>query len=355
MSDLQDTFSVLGLMSGTSLDGLDICHCSFTQTPNGWEYEILHAVTYPYTVAWANKLKNAIHLNECELEKLDLAYGKLLAEFVNRFLSEQQIHVNFIASHGHTIFHQPENGYTLQIGNGKILANKTKCTIINDFRSQDVKMGGQGAPLVPIGDQLLFKNYNACINLGGFANISFEENGKRIAFDICPINIVLNKLSQEIGLPFDKGGTLARSGKINNDLLEKLNSLPYYQQAAPKSLGVEWLNKTFLPLLNSTLSTEDLLRTVTEHTAMQIANAIPTHCKNVLITGGGAFNSFFIKRLQNHTEAKIIVPNKELVEFKEALVFAFLGVLRIHNQTNVLSSVTGASKDHCSGVIIEPN
>ncbi len=354
MSDLQDTFSVLGLMSGTSLDGLDICHCTISKTANGWEYTILNTVTYPYTVAWAKKLKDAFYFDKSELEKLDLEYGALLAEFVNRFLSEQQIDVNFIASHGHTIFHQPENGYTLQIGNGKILANKTNCTIINDFRSQDVKMGGQGAPLVPIGDQLLFKNYDACINLGGFANISFNENQKRIAFDICPINIVLNKLSQEIGLPYDKGGTLARSGKINKELLEKLNSLPYYQQNPPKSLGVEWLNETFLPQLDTTLPTEDLLRTITEHAAIQIAKAIPTVAKKVLVTGGGAYNSFFIKRLQSYTEAEIIVPNKELVEFKEALVFAFLGVLRIHNQVNVLSSVTGAEKDHSSGVIIEP-
>ncbi len=354
MSDLQDTFSVLGLMSGTSLDGLDICHCTFTKTANGWEYTIHHTITYPYTVAWTKKLKDAFYLDKNELEKLDLEYGALLAEFVNRFLAEQQIHVNFIASHGHTIFHQPENGYTLQIGNGKILANKTKCTIINDFRTQDVKMGGQGAPLVPIGDQLLFKNYDACINLGGFANISFQKNEKRIAFDICPINIVLNKLSQEIGLPFDKGGALARSGKINTDLLEKLNSLPYYQQSPPKSLGVEWLHKTFLPQLDATIPTEDLLRTINEHAAIQIANAIPTHCKSVLVTGGGAYNNFFIKQLQSHTEAEIIVPKKELVEFKEALVFAFLGALRLNNEVNVLSSVTGAEKDHCSGVITEP-
>ena len=258
--------------------------------------------------------------------------------------------VDFIASHGHTIFHQPENNYTLQIGCGKTISQTTKITTINDFRSLDVYLNGQGAPLVPIGDLLLFPKHKYCINLGGFANISIKKNEKIIAFDICPANIVLNDICKKIGIGYDCNGDIAREGKIVPTLLQQLNKLDFYIKKAPKSLGREWVEEHISPILKNH-KPEDLICTFCEHIAIQIGKFLAD--ESALFTGGGVFNSFLIERITFHSKSKILIPNKELIEFKESLIFAFLGVLRIRNEINCIQSVTGADRDNCGGHIHE--
>jgi anhydro-N-acetylmuramic acid kinase len=255
-----------------------------------------------------------------------------------------------IASHGHTIFHQPEKGFTFQLGNGASIAAETGIPTVADFRTGDVALGGQGAPLVPVGDKLLFSDYESCLNLGGFANISFDQHGKRIAFDICPVNFILNDLAQKSGWPYDTGGELGRSGNMNRELLEQLNQLAFYRQSPPKSLGREWMNHYFMPLMAADeIPLNDQLRTAYEHIAIQISNASPVHGK-MLVTGGGAFNTFLIERLKHHLKCEIVIPHAEIIQFKEALVFAFLGLLRFMGEINCYASVTGARRDSSAGV-----
>ena len=350
---MMKTLFAIGLMSGTSLDGLDICYVRF-DLPD-YQFEILKAETISYPSEWEEKLKNAIHLSAEEITKLDFDYGIYLGQITKEFIQNHQIQsLDFIASHGHTVFHNPTKNYTLQIGKGQGIFVKTGIKTIFDFRSQDVLMGGQGAPLVPIGDRFLFKEFDACLNLGGFSNISFERNSTRIAFDICPVNIVLNKLTEQIGKPYDKNGEIAGSGKIDLNLLEELNQLDHYKKTHPKSLGIEWCNEKIYPIIEKyPLKTENIISTFTEHIAEQIAVVLNQNSiRNVFITGGGAYNVFLIERIQTKTDCQIILPEKQIIEYKEALIFAFIGLLRLEKKINVLASVTGARKDHISGMVI---
>lgn len=351
---VQHTYNVIGLMSGTSLDGLDIAYCNFTKNDDVWEYKIAAAQTVKYPPQLKNKLQSAIHMSGLELTGLDVELGRYYGNQVNKFLKNNKLtQPDFIASHGHTVFHQPNKGFTLQIGHGAYIAAQTKIPVVCNFRSLDVAFHGQGAPLVPVGDELLFNQYEYCLNLGGFANVSFKKNKKRIAFDICPVNIVLNQLALRLGKAFDKNGLMAKKGKVNNKLFKQLNQLHFYRQKAPKSLGKEWVDQYVLPLLNNNeLNNFDLLATFTEHIAFQIARAIKAQQnEKILITGGGTYNSYLIERLINYTKAQLIIPESHLIEFKEALIFAFLGLLRWAGKNNVLKSVTGANQDTCSGVI----
>ena len=345
-------FYAIGLMSGTSLDGLDICYSKFTQKDDSWKFEILSAKTVPYASDWENDLKNAIHLSSEKLLALSSEYGFYLGEKTQEFISKNNItDLDLISSHGHTVFHQPENKFTLQIGDGRAIKIKTNKTVIYDFRSQDVLLGGNGAPLVPIGDELLFSDFDACLNLGGFSNISMNRNGKRIAFDICPVNIILNDLAMQLGKRYDENGDLARLGTIDYELLNKLNQLEFYSKDAPKSLGIEWVSDQLLPLIKNQKK-EDLLATFTEHCAVQIAKILADfEIKNVLITGGGTYNGYLIERIKAKTKTDIHIPSTEIIEYKEALIFAFMGVLRSQNLNNVLSSATGSARDHSSGLI----
>ncbi len=345
---------IIGLMSGTSLDGLDLVYVLFDK--NSYDnFEIQYSETIAYSKLWKEKLAKAIDKSEKELQELDIEYGELLADKVTNFIKKNRIlNLDFIASHGHTILHQPEKGITLQIGNGQIIANKTQQKVVCDFRTQDVKLGGQGAPLVPIGDDFLFHQYDACLNLGGFANVSFKAQHKRIAFDICPVNIVLNYYVSTLGLEYDDKGKIAASGIIHTELLGELNSLRFYKTEPPKSLGLEWVQSTIFPLIDKkNLTIKDVLATFIEHVAIQIA-ASTKKCKNIFITGGGAFNEFLMQRMKHHSSLEIIIPNSQIVNYKEALIFALLGLLRIDNQVNCLKSVTGASENHSSGEIFTP-
>lgn len=347
------TYHAIGLMSGTSLDGLDICHVRF-EFPE-IRFEILRAETAEYPHEWKSKLKNSIHLSAEELTKLDFDYGIFLGKAVCRFIRKNKIEkVDFIASHGHTVFHNPGKNYTLQIGKGQGIFAEIGIKTVFDFRTQDVLMGGQGAPLVPIGDRLLFGEFDSCLNLGGFSNISFEQNGKRIAFDICPFNIVLNFLAEKYGKNYDENGDLARNGKPVPGLSEKLSELAFYKMPPPKSLGIEFCNQFIFPLIEDfSPKTEDLLATFTQHFAVQISNVLNRNgLKNVLVSGGGAYNQFFIEQLRSKTSCEILLPQQSIIEYKEALIFALMGMLRIENETNILSSVTGARKNHCSGLLI---
>ncbi|GAB0156299.1 anhydro-N-acetylmuramic acid kinase [Chryseobacterium sp. Alg-005] len=343
----------IGLMSGTSLDGLDICLARFEKKDHLWSFEILKAETVPYPIFWEKKLGNAIHLNTEDLLELHSEYGFYLGQQVQGFIQRNDLkNIDLISSHGHTVFHQPQKKFTLQIGDGRAIKLETGISVVYDFRSQDVLMGGNGAPLVPIGDEFLFPEYDACLNLGGFSNISLKVNGKRIAFDIAPVNIVLNKLAQQFNKNFDENGELARSGKVSRQLLDKLNSLEFYQQSHPKSLGIEWCNEFVFPLLHG-LEGADLLATFTEHISHQISIVInENNLKSILFTGGGTYNSFLIEKIKQKTQTEIIIPEKEIIDYKEALIFGFMGVLRQNNNINVLSSATGSSGDHCSGIMI---
>lgn len=347
-------FHALGLMSGTSLDGLDICHASFQKDDLGqWQFRILNASTFPYTEVWENRLRNATRLSAEELYELNSDYGFYLGEKANEFIKEYSLkNIDLIASHGHTVFHQPQKKFTVQIGDGRAIKLLTKLPVVYDFRSQDVLIGGNGAPLVPIGDELLFSEYDACLNIGGFSNISFKENGHRIAFDICPVNIVLNHFAKKVGKDFDENGNLARTGKVDHALLSKLNSLPFYQEKPPKSLGMEWVAENILPHLENENSI-DVLATFTEHAAIQVAEVLNRNAiQKIVFTGGGTYNTYFLERIKTKTETQIIVPEEEIINFKEALIFAFMGVLRVNNEINILSSATGSSENHCSGIVI---
>jgi anhydro-N-acetylmuramic acid kinase len=343
-------YSVIGIMSGTSLDGLDIAYVHFIFENNTWLYKIEEATTIAYDVNTRDKLKNAPLLNGIDLIQLHTSYGHYIGKTIRSFLKNKHLNIDFICSHGHTIFHQPNKGFTFQLGNGASIVSETGITTICDFRSLDVALKGTGAPLVPIGDELLFSDYDTCLNLGGFANISYKSEGKRIAYDICPVNIIINKLVEPLGKTFDKNGALASTGVIIPNLLNDLNNCAYYKIAPPKSLAREWLEKEFNPILNNyNHKVEDKLRTIYEHIAIQIAKNLKGN--KILSTGGGTHNKYLIQLIEQHFNHPISIPDELLIDFKEALIFGLLGVLRFTNQTNCLSSVTGATKNCIGGAI----
>jgi anhydro-N-acetylmuramic acid kinase len=350
---MKKTQYIYGLMSGTSLDGLDVAVCSFDKVNDNWRYNIHYCITLPYNEDWLYKLSMAHLQNGAELIHLDRLYGYYLGETVNRIFSETGYKPSIIASHGHTIFHSPDQFYTLQLGSGAQLAARTGCTVICDFRSGDVALGGQGAPLVPIGDKLLFNEFESCLNLGGFANISFEHDGKRKAFDICPVNFVLNRLADKKGLKYDRDGNLGREGRIDPALLINLNEISFYQAPFPKSLGREWIEKEFNPVLEkSSCSLEDKFRTCYQHIATQISSVLNTNkLRNVLLTGGGTYNLFLCDLIKQSTTCELILPDPKIIDYKEALIFAFMGLLRNQGQITCLASVTGASRDSVGGAI----
>ncbi len=407
---------VIGIMSGTSLDGVDLAYCvfgeegkkgfkdlkdlkekeererpSFSSGNCCWEYEVRKAVTVPYPEALSQKLAQAMSLSGYELALLHNELGRFIGMQVKAFMADFAEEVELIASHGHTVFHRPDLGMTLQIGSGADIAAICGKPTVCDFRTLDVAFGGQGAPLVPIGDELLFGQYDICLNLGGISNLSFQANGQRKAYDISPCNIVLNQLARQMGRAYDAEGNIARSGQVSPSLLAQLNKLDYYQQLGTKSLGREWIDTKFFPILNNChISVPDQMRTVCEHIAEQIAEACnstgskscgssdgigspkaktcntsegkshdtaiyeaevgnTTEDKTLLITGGGTHNSFLIDLIRQKFHGQVIIPDDKTIDFKEAIIFAFLGMLRANGLPNCLASVTGARRDSCGG------
>ncbi|MDR1055235.1 MAG: anhydro-N-acetylmuramic acid kinase [Prevotellaceae bacterium] len=348
-----EKYKVIGLMSGTSLDGLDVCYVEFIRHNNRWEYVIETAETFLYPVGIKKGLQEAPDMNAFDFVYFDREYGQYIGQIVKQFIVNNRCFPQFIASHGHTIFHQPDKHLTCQIGNGAFIAAETRLPVICDFRGLDVAFGGQGAPLVPIGDRLLFAGYDYCLNIGGFANISFENEDKRIAYDICPANIVSNYYAQKLERHYDDGGKLASQGIVCKPLLEKLNQLDFYAGKYPKSLGREWVEQTFIPVVESyDIPVQGILSTICEHVAIQITSNVSKG--KLLITGGGAHNVYLISRIKYYSDADIIIPDKLTVDFKEALIFAFLGVLYAINQSNCLASVTGAAYDNIGGAMYNP-
>lgn len=353
------SFSTLGLMSGTSMDGLDIAFTSFKLIDGKWSFYIEHCKTYSYNAVWVEKLSTANKISGNDLMLLDKELGHLFSKHVLSFINEFDIpknSVDFIASHGHTVFHQPQNGFTTQIGCGEALSYEAGIAVINDFRTKNVLAGGQGAPLVPIGDKLLFEEYEACINIGGFSNISVnKENQEIFAFDISPGNLPLNTFAQKLGYEFDANGDLARSGRINGELLSDLNTLEYYSIPHPKSLGTEWLESTFNSILAKDIDPIDTLRTLCEHIAIQISDVLNRHTiKKAIITGGGAKNTFLTDLIRSKTETEIVIPEPKIIDFKEAMIFGFLGCLYQLKIPNTLASVTGSKEDIIGGVFHIP-
>jgi anhydro-N-acetylmuramic acid kinase len=361
---MKNTYRILGLMSGTSLDGLDMACCDFRWIGGRWEYQVGAAETRGYTPAWKERLANLEKGTALEFVTADVEYGHLLGELSREFLERHHLQPDFIASHGHTIFHQPSKRFTSQIGSGAAIAAETRIPVVCDFRSADVALGGQGAPLVPVGDELLFPAYRYCLNLGGFANVSFRQSGRQIAFDICPANIMLNALAAKTGMEYDHNGILASRGMVITPLLDQLNALPYYRTPPPKSLGKEWTLDHVWPLLHqSGAEMADLLATWCEHMAIQISQACsgadaqeesdPAPAGKILVTGGGALNLFLMERLKARMEPRIVIPDPAVINYKEALIFAFLGLLRWRGEPNCLSSVTGAAFSHSGGAIYQ--
>ncbi len=350
------TYRILGLMSGTSLDGLDLALVEFTGGKR-WHFNMIASSTHAYTNSWGKKLASAHTLTGADLLALHVTYGTYLGKQCQVFLRKNRIRtIDAIASHGHTIFHQPDRGFTFQLGDGKAMHAATGLKVISDFRSLDVLLGGEGAPLVPVGDRLLFPQYEVCLNLGGIANLSMEIRGERKAFDVCFCNMALNYLMKEIGKSFDRDGTAASRGEIDNSLLKSLSKAYRAIRKQRKSIGREFFEEAMEPLLeNRNLPLANRLRTVVESVAIEIANALPVSKSSltILTTGGGALNRFLVAVLQEKLNGKavVVLPEREIIEFKEALIFAFLGMLRLRGEVNVLKSVTRARRDSCSGVV----
>ena len=350
----KENYNVIGVMSGTSLDGIDLAHIHFNIKDNRWSFDLLECATISYSNNWLNKLKTAINFSQQELLQLNVDYTLYIGAIINDFVAKNNIeNLDAVCSHGHTILHQPENRFTLQIGNLPQIASTINQTVVCDFRVQDVLLGGQGAPLVPIGDKILFAEYDFCLNLGGFSNVSFNDNGNRIAFDISPVNTVLNFYANKLGLDYDDKGKIAKYGNINQELLQDLNDLDYYKNSYPKSLGYEFVQQIVLPIIeNHYLEIDDKMATFVEHIAQQIAIVLQSGTGKLFITGGGAYNDFLIERIKFLLPTlEIVIPTSKIIEYKEALIFGLLGVLKLRNEVNVLKSVTGASVDHSSGNI----
>jgi anhydro-N-acetylmuramic acid kinase len=357
------TYRVIGLMSGSSLDGLDIVFAEFHENAGSWNFEIKAADCYEYSDEWKERLQNAILLSALEYQLLHADYGHYLGREVNRFIEEKNLYyqVGLIASHGHTSFHIPSRKMTAQLGDGAAIAAETRLPVVADLRALDVAYGGQGAPIVPIGEKLLLKDYSMFLNLGGIANISFNHSDKYVAFDICPANRVLNLIAATVNKEYDAGGQMAASGNVNEELLDKLNAFDYYKLPYPKSLANNFGTDEVFPLVQSSgLPHNDLLRTYVEHIVQQIKFAITNHSKlqspnsKLLITGGGAFNNFLMKRLSEELSSigiEVVIPDENLIQYKEALIMGLIGVLRWRQEYNVLSSVTGAERDSIGGAV----
>ncbi|MFK7906066.1 MAG: anhydro-N-acetylmuramic acid kinase [Chitinophagales bacterium] len=360
-------YRTIGIMSGSSLDGVDLAYCHFEEENGSWKFDILQAETIPFPPKWEVRLSKLMEQNALTFIKTHIFFGHYLGDLINEFIERHKLQgkVDFIASHGHTTFHQPEKFITNQIGDGGAISAKTKLPVVCDFRTCDVALEGEGAPIVPIGDIHLFSQHRFCLNLGGIANISCKVNPHKIvAYDTSPANMVLNQLANVLKVDYDKDGHIARSGEIDPYLLEDLNAASYYSKPYPKSLGRTWINEAFMPIFNrSDAPIEDFLRTAVEHIAIQLAKEIKgiykregitydkEHPDSLLATGGGALNVFLMERIAHYAPVKVVIPNRKVVEFKEALIMGFVATLRMRKEANCLSSVTGAKADNIGGCV----
>ena len=346
-------YNVIGVMSGTSCDGLDLALCSFWYSNRKWNYKLIDSKGINYGIDLKRKLKGCYKLSGYELKILDVEFGDFIAKEIKKFIGNKEISIDLISSHGHTVFHDTKNKIHHQIGNPFLIYKTFNYPVVFNFRELDVILGGEGAPLVPYGEKELFSEYDYCVNIGGILNISLLKKHNIIGYDICPANIILNNFSKKLGHEFDKDGQLSKKGKNNPELFEKLNQLPYNKIKSPKSLDIIYIKENYYPLFNS-LSSADVLHTFINHIAYQLNENIKNKKGKVLLTGGGTFNKHLMEKLNyfNKLDIKYIVPNKKLVIFKEAIVFGFLGLLRFLNKKNIDNSVTGSTNSSSSGLIL---
>ena len=347
-------YRVVGIMSGTSCDGLDIAYCDFWKKKNNWFYKLKCCESIEYEGLLKNKLIECYKMSGMDLKKLDIELGNFITEKTNEFITKYRIDPDLISTHGHTVFHDIEEKISHQIGNPFVLYEKIKKPVIYNFREIDVISGGQGAPLVPYGDLKLFKEYDYCVNIGGILNITENNKNNLIAYDVCPANIILNYYSRKIGFDYDKDGKVSGSGNIDLNILKKLNSIKYYKNKGPKSLDVQKIEKLYFPLLKK-YTPKNILRTFIDHVGYQLNKAIKKNKSKILLTGGGAFNKTLLKSIEkyNNNNHLYILPNKNLINFKESIIFGFLGLKRYLNKKNIEKSVTGAKQSSSSGIVIE--
>jgi anhydro-N-acetylmuramic acid kinase len=351
------TYKVIGIMSGSSMDGIDLALCTINSDNGKYTYTIDVSETYPYSEVWRLRLSQLRKADALSYAKTDVFYGHYLGHLVNDFIKKNSLQVDFISSHGHTAFHYPEEMISCQLGDGASLSAICNLPVVNDFRAMDIAKKGQGAPLVAIGDDLLFSEYDFCLNLGGFANISGKVGEYRVSFDICPANILLNRVARDLNKEFDENGEIASHGAIQYGLLEELNDIDYYAMPFPKSLNRDWINNELWQIVKEgeKLSPENKMKTFVDHIGIQISKSIDylsgknSAGKKVLVTGGGAFNPILMDHIRTHGEAEFIVPDETMVKYKEALIFAFMGVLRIENKENIIKTFTGAKSNSISG------
>ena len=358
-------YRTIGLMSGSSLDGLDIVFAELNENSGNWEYEIKAADCLEYPEEWKTRLQEAVSLNALDYLLLHTEYGNYLGKEVNRFIEKNDLHyqVSLIASHGHTTFHVPSKKMTAQLGDGSAIAAETKLPVVSELRALDIAFGGQGAPIIPVGEKLLWKDHSMFLNIGGIANISFNLPDTYIAYDVCPANRVMNMIAQRVNKDFDAGGEMAALGNVHEGLLEKINASDYYRQPYPKSLANSFGTAEMYPLVRSFgLTHNDELRTYTEHVVTQVKRAVVDGLsmqakdtdKKLFVTGGGAFNHFLIQRLSEVLKpegVEVVVPGEEIVKYKEALVMALIGVLRWRQEYNVYATVTGAERNSIGGAL----
>ncbi len=345
-------YFVIGLMSGSSLDGLDVCFARFEcQAEENWNFEILSAECFDYTEDFQNKLRLLPGQSAYSLAEMHAEFSKVQAAFVNQFFEKypESKRANLIVSHGQTIFHQPKKSFTTQIGCGATLSALTGKTVVSDLRTFDIALGGQGAPMVPLGEKYLFGGYDSFLNIGGICNVSIHGRDGIRAFDVCPGNTLLNLLAVKQGQRYDDKGSIARSGSVNSELLHLLSQAEFYKIKGPKSLGTEHILELWWPLIEKfETSVEDKMATTVTHIAAETGKYLTG---KTLVTGGGAFNDFLVEKLRQYTKAEIIIPSGEIIEYKEALIIAFAGLKRVLGQNNFISSVTGAQRDNMGGAI----
>lgn len=354
---MESQYRVIGLMSGSSLDGIDLAYCNFSINNNAWTFSLVQAECIEWDEAIRNELKRATQLSGKDLWHLHTRLGRYFGETINAFIARHGLNgqIDFIASHGHTIFHFPEQQFTTQIGDGAQIATVTRISTIVDFRSKDIALYGNGAPVVPIGEKYLFSTNKLFLNIGGIANISYHQEQRIIGFDVCCANQLLNYLAGKMDKPYDEYGAIATSGTVRQDLLMQLNAVSFFALPFPKSLDNGFSNNELIPIINSyNYSVADKLATCCEHIAIQIKESVAFILDNnepIFVTGGGAFNRYLVQRIEAITSRKVIVPTAEIVNYKEALIIAFMGVLRWRNEINVLQTVTGAKADSVNGAI----
>lgn len=355
-------YHVIGLMSGSSLDGLDIAYVQLDEVRGAWSYQIHQAECVPYSSDWTASLKQASNQSVPDFLQLHTAYGHYLGRQIVAFIDKHGLHhkIHFVASHGHTVYHNPAAHTSFQLGEGAAIAAECGLPVITDLRAMDVALGGQGAPIVPVGDKLLFTDYDYLLNIGGIANLTVKNGERTLAFDVCPANQPLNRFAQEAGLPFDQDGQIAASGAVLADAMAQLNDHPYYNTPAPKSLSNELAMEIALsPFQQNSFALADRMRTMVEHIAIQVKHAVQHHpiqkeAVKMLITGGGALNTTLVRRLQDLLEEEriqVVIPDAQTVQYKEAVVMALFGALRWREEVNVFSEVTGAMRDSIGGAL----